>query len=169
MQTEGATLRCLVIMWVRVDSGSSQFPPVTLHTPPPTHPAQKDFITLFVALRNHYDKSSTDIKKIKTMGTTCQATSNLLCQRKYFSSCHEDWKKIRNRPSIGSSLKVAPLPFPPFSLLPPTSPFFSPSLSPVESNRAINALRGLLKTHFLCSHLHLLLQQEDIPLSDAKV
>ena len=36
MQTEGATLRCLVIMWVRVDSGSSQFPPVTLHTQPPS-------------------------------------------------------------------------------------------------------------------------------------
>ena len=60
------------------------------------------------------------------MGTTCQATSNLLCQRKYFSSCHEDWKKIRNRPSIGSSLKVAPFPFPR-----PCCPLLLPSFSPL--------------------------------------
>ena len=69
------------------------------------------------------------------MGTTCQATSNLLCQRKYFSSCHEDWKKIRNRPSIGSSLKVAPLPFPlPCCPLPrPRFPLSSPPSLPRPS------------------------------------
>ena len=70
------------------------------------------------------------------MGTTCQATSNFLCQRMYFSSCHEDWKKIRNRPSIGSSLKVAPFPFPRpcCPLLLPSFPPLFPRWNPTEQS-----------------------------------
>ena len=49
---EIATLRCLVLMWVRVDSGSSQFPPVTLHTCPTLLPTQSCTWPLITYLPN---------------------------------------------------------------------------------------------------------------------
>ena len=116
------------------ESGQWQFPISSCHSPYPPSTVRL-YYTICSSTESLWQIFN-GYKKIMTMGTTCQVTSNLLCQRKYFSSCHEDWKKIRNPPSIGSSLKVAPLPFPLpcCPLLLPSFPPLFPRWNPTEQS-----------------------------------